>query len=85
GISPPLGLLSIASYFIEKGNDATILDNSVEMLSEKNIIEKIKRYNPDIIGITSTTTNFNVTKGLVSIIKKETDIPVVLGGHHVSA
>lgn len=48
GISPPLGLLSIASYFIEKGNDAIILDNSAEMLSEKNIIEKIKRYAPDI-------------------------------------
>lgn len=85
GISPPLGLLSIASYFNKMGNNAVIIDNAADMLEYNDIIEKIKNYKPDIIGITSTTTNFNITKNLVSIIKKETQIPVVLGGHHVSA
>lgn len=85
GISPPLGLLSIASYFRSKGHDAVILDNAADMLNHKHIIEKIKNYKPDIIGITSTTTNFNITKSLASVIKKETGIPIVLGGHHVSA
>ena len=77
-----LGLAYISSYIKKYGNfnNVTITENG-KFLSSK-LINKI---NPDIVGVSSITQNFNIAKEITSKIKKEKDIPVIVGGYHISA
>ncbi|MBP7795729.1 MAG: cobalamin-dependent protein [Elusimicrobiales bacterium] len=85
GISPPLGLLSIATFLSERSVDTKIIDNAAELFDISELVDRIKELNPSLVGITATTTNFNIAKAIISGIKSKTDIPVVIGGHHASA
>src|SRR5690606_7830444 len=40
---------------------------------------------PDLIGISSYTEEFNRALEVINLIKAKTDIPVILGGHHLTA
>jgi anaerobic magnesium-protoporphyrin IX monomethyl ester cyclase len=40
---------------------------------------------PDIVGISSFTRTFGAAKRIAADIKKHADIPVIIGGHHISA
>jgi anaerobic magnesium-protoporphyrin IX monomethyl ester cyclase len=47
----------------------------------RRLIEK----KPDIVGISSFTRTFGAAKRIAADIKKYADIPVIIGGHHISA
>lgn len=42
------------------------------------------KMNPDIIGISSATVNFQIAKNLAEQIKEHSNIPVLIGGVHIS-
>lgn len=48
-----------------------------------NLAENIKQFQPAIIGITSVTKNYNVAKKYAKIAR-EANIPVIIGGVHVT-
>ena len=53
--TPPLGIASIATYLVRKG---VVDKKTVQILDlnlEKKILPKIKKFKPDIIGISSMT------------------------------
>ena len=99
-LTEPLGISYIASYIESKGYNVSIIDalaegfenriitkNSIRFgLSETQIIEKIKYYNPDIVGISIMFTSFSQdAHDLAKLIKKiNNKIIVVLGGAHAS-
>jgi len=79
GGSPQLGLGYIASYLRKYGNF-----NHIVIIDKENLIRGIKREKPDIVGISSVTTEFQEAKRVSGEIKSKFDIPTIIGGVHIS-
>ncbi len=84
-IVPPLGLAYLAAVLEENGYDVRILDCSIG-ISLSQLMGHLKEYQPDVVGITSTTPAFpdarRTAEGVRQILPKAV---IVLGGAHVSA
>lgn len=78
---PPLGLGYIASY-LRKYSD---FNNISIVEKESNLLNSIIRRKPDIVGIASVSVQFNNAVKLAEEIKKELDIPVIIGGQHITS
>ena len=85
GFDPPLGLLYLAGY-IKKYSDyeLKIIDAQVEKMSYHQLDEEIKKFNPDIVGITAMTfTLLDVLKSVEITKKRCPKSKIVIGGPHV--
>lgn len=92
---PPLGLCYIANYLRKNDVPVEIIDRKVIMtknncsLEEVNEITKnrLKKLQPDIVGISTTTpTLFDVKKNIVNIVRQVNEqAMIVVGGSHTSA
>jgi len=96
----PLGLSYIAAFLEKNNHDVKILDalalgiNNREKcnewirtgLNDREIKRKIKKYNPDIVGISSMFTAYSSDMHNCAKLTKEVnpDIPVIVGGAHAS-
>jgi radical SAM superfamily enzyme YgiQ (UPF0313 family) len=74
---PPLGLGYLASFLRKAAKDVHVV--------YEDDPPKIARYNPDIIGISSITRNFNASIDLARQIRKTCSSPIIIGGVHISA
>lgn len=77
----PLGLAYIASYLRENVN----LKNIQIVTKNAEIEHAMSVFKPDIVGISSVTQNYNLAAKISNYIKQELDIPVIIGGHHITA
>ncbi|MBU0957473.1 MAG: B12-binding domain-containing radical SAM protein [Nanoarchaeota archaeon] len=99
-VKVPLGLAYIASYLEKHNFKPEILDcmayyenikklskNNYRIgLSEKEIIKKLKQFNPDIVGVSgSYTIHEKDSFAIADLVKKHTKALVVFGGAHTSA
>lgn len=77
---PPLGLAYIASY-LRKYSDTKvgIIDK------EKEIVKAIVKEKPNILGLTSVTVNFSNVMKIAEAVKAELDIPIIIGGEHITS
>lgn len=83
--SPPFGLISLAAWLRENGVDVKILDYIVNPLEESELHSAVAEFSPDAVGATAVT--MNVKKSLMilsSIKKKHPEMPVFMGGPHVT-
>ncbi len=86
GNEPPFGLCYLASVMRESGHKAKIIDAKVLNLSLDDVIDAIIKDKPDYIGISSTTiTVENAAKISAKIKTRFGDIPVIIGGCHITA
>ncbi|MFH1229157.1 MAG: radical SAM protein [Candidatus Aenigmatarchaeota archaeon] len=76
---PNLGVCYIASYLRSKGFEVQLVDE----VSGEDFFHKIK--NTDIVGLSANTLFINRAFKLAEEIKKKFNVPIVLGGPHVSA
>lgn len=81
----PLGLGYIASVLERKGYEVAIYDWLHSKYSIEDIVKCILSQEPDIIGISVMTPSYNGAKQMANLIKKKANIPIVLGGPHVSS
>lgn len=82
---PPLGLAYIASYLEKFAYKVKILDAFALNLSYREICERIKKFSPDIVGITGVTSNFNEMMKISEMVKTiDKKIKVIVGGPHAS-
>jgi len=99
--SEPLGLAYLAAYLLKNGHDVNILDAFI--LGQKNITQdgeffshglsndaiakNIKKFDPEIVGISSMfTLHSKGVHNVAQIVKKiNPKIPVIVGGAHASA
>ncbi len=83
GKVPPYGALSIARALHDDGHHIALIDADLERLSDNMIFDRIKEFNPDIIGFTSiVATSYKFIKRLSLIIKKRfPEKKIILGGH----
>ncbi len=77
---PKLGLGYLSSYLKKYLKDVRISISFKGDNLEKNITD----FSPHIIGITSTTETFDEMSSLATAIKRRFDIPIVMGGHHIT-
>jgi len=93
GNSPPISIMYVSSYLKSKSLDVKLIDNCIGIkhikdLSLKNhhiktLINNIKKYDPDIIGMTLFSRELNIMLKLCRLLKKELNNPIiVLGGPH---
>jgi len=77
---PPLGLAYVASYLRKYAGISEIA------IAEKDddLLGSIVRQRPDIVGIGSTSVLFGSATNLAAQIKEKLDIPVIVGGPHVT-
>lgn len=80
-VIPPFGIMYIAAMAREAGHDVKIFDRNIDFFS----FSKIKKFNPDIVGVSGFTGPglidiLNVTKQ----VKKMLNIPIIMGGVHAT-
>jgi len=78
--NPPLGLGYLASVLRRNHVDVEILDPTFEGVAYA--IERLKRFDYDILGISAYTMNFNLALEMARQVKAKKEIPVVFGGVH---
>lgn len=86
GVIPPLGIIDIASYIIEKGFCCEIIDANALRLTVDETINRVLGKKPDIVGITSTTASYKISSEIIRKVKDaKSNIMAVIGGAHASA
>lgn len=84
--SPPLGICYLAAVLEKDGIEVKIIDAAVERLDTAKIVERVRGFAPDVLGLTSTTCNFQAAVVLAQEVKRVfPHIMRVLGGPHLSA
>lgn len=76
---PPLGLGYLVSS-LREGYGPDLIDFKI---IDRNIKEEIRRFKPDIVGITAVSQNYNYAIEYAKIAKKY-KLPVIVGGTHIS-
>lgn len=79
GVHEPLNLLILAAYVKEFGHQISIADQ----IAGENIFEKIKRINPDFVGVTATTAVIKDAYDILDWCKMQ-GFKTIIGGVHVS-
>jgi len=81
----PLGLGYIAAYARKYGHQTAIFDPEASRTPISSMWNMIHDFNPDMIGITSVTSNFMSAKELVEQAKKKIGCAIIMGGPHATA
>ena len=76
----PIGIAYLASYARKYGGFSDI-----RIIDRENRLEAIKKYKPDLIGISSVSEQYFRANKLAGEIKKITKVPLIIGGVHISA
>jgi radical SAM superfamily enzyme YgiQ (UPF0313 family) len=73
----PLGLCYLISY------TKLHMDADFKMVNT-GILNEVKNYEPDIIAITTVSQNYDKAIQFASDVKQKYDIPIIIGGIHIS-
>ncbi|MCG2711196.1 MAG: B12-binding domain-containing radical SAM protein [Candidatus Omnitrophica bacterium] len=85
-IQEPINLVYLGTYLKSKGFQATIIDFEVEPFNGNNINYLLKKHSIELVGITAMTPTINNAHEAALLIKQyRKDLPIVVGGPHVSA
>ena len=83
---PPLGLAWIAAVLEKAGYEVKILDSPTLELEPDKWLEEIKKYRPDVVGISMLTPTAPKGYKAVKMLKREMpDVITVAGGQHPTA
>jgi anaerobic magnesium-protoporphyrin IX monomethyl ester cyclase len=82
----PLGLYYLAAYIRERRHDVQVVDAEALCWSSEQILEAIKKFAPDVVGISATTVAFNRARAVAAAIRSRyPNIINVIGGPHPTA
>ena len=71
GLFPPLSLAWVAAIARRAGHDVIIIDARTMQLSKADVADRLKQWQPDMIGFMMTTYMFRETYGWAQYLKKE--------------
>jgi len=82
---PPLGLAYLASVAREIGWKPKIIDGLAEEPTQRQIAEIVKRFSPDVVGLTATTATVLDAYEVARIVKETSpETLVMIGGPHAT-
>ena len=82
----PLGLAYLASFVEQNGYRTKILDMDPLGMSFFDLEKSIRHHSPELVGISFMTNQFSAALKVAKISKKiYPEVPVVVGGNHISA
>ena len=82
---PSYALMSMGAVLKEQGMDVEVLDLLSTRYSRKKIEDRLARYRPDLIGMTSVTMNFPGAVGILQTCKTlMPEATTVIGGPHAT-
>ncbi len=85
-IQEPINLVYLATYLRARGYNGIIIDFEVEPFNEYYLSSILAKHSIGLVGITAMTPTINNAHEVALLVKKyRKDIPVVVGGPHVSA
>ena len=84
GFFPPLGLGYIAAVLEKEGYKVEIYHCLALNCSANEIVDYILHREPDIIGISVMSPNYEGAREMLNLIKKKRNIPIIFGGPHCS-
>jgi radical SAM superfamily enzyme YgiQ (UPF0313 family) len=79
-----LNLAGLAAIAENAGHAVQLIDGEAERLAVGEIIARVRRFSPDLIGLTATTPSFHIARELAQALRAATPSPIVVGGPHVS-
>ena len=84
GQLPPLGLLWMAAVLEQDGHTVQILDCPVNNWTQEDVLKKIEKFQPEMIGIATITQLLERAKEIsLEIRAKYPDMYIFVGGPHV--
>ena len=82
---PPLGLLYIGTVSQNAGHEVKVIDNARVQLPVEKVVERVKREDPEVVGVSALTPTFKQGVKIASAIKTEIpDLKIVFGGYHAT-
>jgi len=82
---PPLGVLYLAGMLKNAGTEVSVLDQAAKGFSSEQVLQWVKRENPDILGFSVLVTSYYQTLDLAQRAKEENpDLFIVLGNYHAT-
>lgn len=77
------GLAWISAVLKDAGHKVDLLYINRE-LSDQELVEQAKNFAPDMVGISSSTLQYQFTRQYADAIRKQLKLPLVLGGIHAT-
>ena len=86
GSTPVLGVGYIAAVLEREGHQVQIIDGIVESFTMREMMERVKKFKPDVFGISTTSLTYLLVKDLAKELKKRfPKTKIILGGPHISS
>lgn len=82
GATPPLGIIYIAAVLKNAGVDVSILDESGQGFSLKNILDWVKREDPDVLGFSTLNISGRRAALIAEKVKLENPTILIVFGNH---
>jgi radical SAM superfamily enzyme YgiQ (UPF0313 family) len=77
---PPLGLGFVASALESAGHEVKILDNNLFRIQLEELVGWVRRFSPEVIGVSCTSGVYSEARKLVSVLKEVVNVPIIMGG-----
>lgn len=85
GHLPPLGMIYLAAALQEKGFTVDVIEPLVLGLHEEDVIERIEKDRPRVVGLNALTPTFAKTVAMAKAVREKfPDIITVVGGTHIT-
>ena len=82
---PPLGLLYIGTVLQNAGHEVKVIDNGRVQLPVESVVERVKRENPGVVGVSVLTPTFKQGVKIAGAIKAEMpDVKIAFGNYHAT-
>ena len=83
---PPMGILYIGAELQRAGVDVRVLDADIDGLTAHEMVERILRSEPDLVGFSAMTPQVPATLEACFRLKQcRPELPLAIGGAHVSS
>lgn len=82
---PPLGLMYLAAFVEKSGHEVDIVDLEVDNMGFDALCERAKKFGAEMIGLTTSTPTFYIVQAYARDLKDALNIPIVVGGPHITA
>ena len=83
GLFPPLSLGWVAAIAEKAGHKVIIIDARTLSLSKEEVLERLLKFQPDIMGFMMTTYMFPETLDWIRFLKNKIRVPVMIGGYNL--